>query len=308
LSPAIRVRPLVLVLVRSSSSSSSSSIFNRFQRKRDGNDDKDDDEHENENENDHDREEEHEHDSGSCPVAPGFEIRQGPDTEGLEFLLSLRLTIYCFMDPNQKDEPPEEIAGKEETVGFDAASLQAQEHSFALGDAQTVMRRFNRTTTWVATGLLSTLVVAAGVLVFQDNHPMAANIHEEARSGGLVSEGSPDSPSEVVDLNGKNPDQTTSGQLASSYPGVAPEANNGDLPTKVSESLGAQRQESPRAIRPRIHNLRHRLSFRSRAIDVKMRLIMLWHQSLARAHGWTLFSSPHHARSKKVSNTIETSH
>ena len=213
------------------------------------------------------------------------------------------------MDPNQKDEPPKEIADKGESGGFDAASLQVQEHSFALGDAQTVMRRFNRTTTWVATGLLSTLVVAAGVLVFQDNHPMAANIHEEARktSSGLVSEGSPDSPSEVVGSNGTNPDQTTSEQLASSYPGVVPEANSGQLPTKVSESLGAQ-QDSPRAIRPRIHNLRHRLSLRSRAIDVKMRLIMLWHQSLARAHGWTLFSYPHHARSKKVSNTIQTSH
>jgi hypothetical protein len=214
------------------------------------------------------------------------------------------------MDPNQKDEPPEEIADKGETGGFDAASLQAHEHSFALGDAQIVMRRFNRTTTWVATGLLSTLVIAAGVLVFQENRPTAANIHEEASrtSGGLVSEGSPDSPSEGVGLNGKNPDQTTTGQLASSYPGVAPEANNGQLPTKVSESLGAQRQDSPRAIWSRIHNLRHRLSLRSRAIDVKMRLIMLWHQSLARAHGWTLFSYPHHVRSKKVSNTIETSH
>jgi hypothetical protein len=214
------------------------------------------------------------------------------------------------MDPNDKDEPPEGIADKEETGGFDAASLQAHEHSFALGDAQTVMRRFNRTTTWVATGLLSTLVVAAGVLVFQDNHPMAANIHEEARrtSGGLLSEGSPDSPSEVIGLNGRSPDQTTSGQLASSYPGVIPEANSGALPTKISELLGAQRPDSPRAIRPRIHKLRHRSSLRSRAVDVKTRLIMLWHQSLARAHGWTLFSYPHHARSKKVSNAIETSH
>jgi hypothetical protein len=211
------------------------------------------------------------------------------------------------MDPNQKDEPPKEIADKDEMGGFDAASLQAQDHSFALGDAQTVMRRFNRTTTWIATGLLSTLVVAAGVLVLQDNHTMAVNIHEDARrtSDGLVSEGSSGSPSEVA-LNGKNPDPL--GQLASSYSGLAPESNNGELPTKVSDSSGAQRQDSPRAIRPRIHNLRHRLSLRSRAVDVKMRLIMLWHKSLARAHGWTLFSYSHHARSKNVSNSSETSH
>ncbi len=214
------------------------------------------------------------------------------------------------MDPNQKDEPPEEIA--DEAGGFNAP-LQTRERSLALDDAQAVMRRFNRTTTWVATALLSTLIVAAGVLVFQDNHPMAANIPEAAKGtgGGLVSEGSPDAPHEGIGLNGKNPDQTTSGQLPSSDPGVTPGANNGQLPTKVSALSVAQRQDSPRAIRPRIHNARHRLSLRSRVVDVKMRLIMLWHQSLARSEksrGWTLFSYPHHARSKKVSNAIETSH
>src|ERR1700761_6861633 len=120
------------------------------------------------------------------------------------------------MDANQKDEPPEEITDKDERGGFDAASLQAHEQSFALGDAQIVMRRFNRTTTWVATGLLSTLVVAAGGVGVQDKPPLAVNIHEEARrtSGGFVPEGSSDSPSEVVGLNEKNPDQIASGQLA----------------------------------------------------------------------------------------------
>jgi hypothetical protein len=217
------------------------------------------------------------------------------------------------MDPNQKDEPPEKIADEDEMGGFNAASLQTSEQSLALGHAQTVMRRFNRTTTWVATALLSTLIVAAGVLAFQDNHPMGANIPEEARgtSSGLVSGGSPDSPSEGIGLNGKSPDQTTSGQLASSDPGFTPEINNGELPTKVSAGSGVQPGDSPRAIRPTIRNLKHRTSLRSRAIDVKMRLIMLWHQSLARtekSRGWTLFSYPHHGRGKKVSYAIETRH
>jgi hypothetical protein len=79
---------LVIVIVGScsSSSSSSSSIFNRFQRKRDGNDD------------DHDHENEHEHDLGVI-LSPGFEIRESPDTEGLEFLLSLRLTDLLLYGP-----------------------------------------------------------------------------------------------------------------------------------------------------------------------------------------------------------------
>jgi hypothetical protein len=217
------------------------------------------------------------------------------------------------MDPNQKDDPPEEIVEEDHTGGWNAGPLQTQEQSLALGDAQTVMRKFNRTTTWVATGLLSTLIIAAGALVFQGNHPMAANLAEEARgtSGGQVSDESPDAPSEVIGLNGKNTDQTTSEQLASSDPGFTPEINNTETPTKVSAWSGVERQDSPRAIRPRIHNLRHRSSLHSRMVDVKTRLIMLWHQSLARmekSRGWTLFSYPHQARSKKVSYAIEANH
>jgi hypothetical protein len=205
------------------------------------------------------------------------------------------------MDPNTKDEPPEEIA--DEAEGLAAVPLQTREQSQALGDAQTVMRRFNRTTTWVATGLLSTLIIAAGALVFQDNHPLAANLAEETRGTGPLSEG--------AGLNGKSIDQTTPAQLTSSEPGVTSETNNPGLPTKVTVGSGADRQESTRATRPRIHNLRHRLPFRPRLVDVRMQLIKLWHQILAHAdksRGWTLFSSPHQTRSKKISYSIETSH
>ncbi len=212
------------------------------------------------------------------------------------------------MDPNTKDEPPEEIANEPE--GFTVVPLQTPEQSLALGDAQTVMRRFNRTTTWVATGLLSTLIIAAGALVFQDNHPMAANLAEETRgtAGAIVSDRSADPFSEGVGLNGKSIDQNTPAQSASSEPGFTSETNNPELPTKVRVWSGAERQGPARAIRPRIH---HRSPFRPRLVDVRMRLIKLWHQSLARvekSRGWTLFSYPHQTRSKKVSYSMETSH
>jgi hypothetical protein len=206
------------------------------------------------------------------------------------------------MDPNTKDEPPEEIA--DEAEGFTTVPLQTREQSLALGDAQTVMRRFNRTTAWVATGLLSTLIIAAGALVFQDNHRMAANLAEETRGTGPLSEG--------AGLNGKSIDQTTPAQLTSSEPGLTSErTNNPELPTKVTVWSGADQPESARAARPRVHNLRHRFPFRPRLVDVRTRLIELWHQSLARVEkprGWTLFSDPHQTRSKKISYSIETSH
>jgi hypothetical protein len=215
------------------------------------------------------------------------------------------------MDPNTNAEPPEEIA--DEAEGFTAVPSQTQEQSLALGDAQTVMRRFNRTTTWVATGLLSTMIIAAGALVFQDNHPMVADVAEETRGtgGAIVSDKSPDPLSEGAGLSGKNIDQTTAAQLASSEPGFTSETNNPELPTKVRVLSGTERQEPARAIQPRIRNLKHRLAFRSRWVDLRMRLIKLWHHSLARvekSRGWTLFSYPHQTRSKKVSYSIETSH
>ena len=212
------------------------------------------------------------------------------------------------MEPNTKNEPPEEIA--DEAEGFTAVPSQTQEQSLALGDAQTVMRRFNRTTTWVATGLLSTLIVAAGALVFQDNHPMTANLAEETRgtAGAIVSDRSPDPFSEGIGLNGKSIDQNTPVQSASSEPGFTSETDNPELPTKVRVWSGGERQGPARAIQPRIH---HRSPFRSRLVDVRMRLIQLWHQSLARVEktrGWTLFSYPHQTRGKKVSYSMETSH
>jgi hypothetical protein len=226
------------------------------------------------------------------------------------------------MDPNQNDKSLEEIADDYEPRALNALPLQTAEHSLTLADAQNVMRRFNRTTTWVATGLLGAVICAAAALVFQDNLPMAANRAREARrtNGELLPNASPVGLSEGVGSNGKStdeitPEQLTSSdpaeQLTSSDPGSTPEINNSEVQAKVSSWSTAQRQDSARVIRPRIPNVRHRSSMRSRLVDVKMRLIVLWHQSLARiekSRGWTRFSYLNKARRKKVSYAAETTH
>ena len=215
------------------------------------------------------------------------------------------------MDPNQNDKPLEGIPDDNEPRALDAVPLPTRENSLASTDAQNVMRRFNRTTTWVATALLGTVVCAAAVLVFQDNHPMPANLAEEARptSGELFSNVGPAALSDVGASKGKSVDQIAGGQVTSFDPGFTPEINYPVVQAKVSSWSAPQRRDFVRVIQPRIPYVRHRSSMRSGLVDVKMRLIMLWHRSLARAErsrGWTLFSYLNKARKKKVSYAAET--
>jgi hypothetical protein len=169
------------------------------------------------------------------------------------------------MDPNQDDEPPEEIADDEEPRALNALPLQTREHPLALPGTQNVMRRFNRTTMWVATGFLSTVIFAALVLAVQERHPMAANLAEEARqtSGELLPNASPAVLSEVVVSSGKSTDEIIPGQATSSDHGFTPEINHPEVQANVSSWSTAQRQDSARVIRPNIPNVRYRSSYRT---------------------------------------------
>ena len=201
------------------------------------------------------------------------------------------------MNPNQDDEPLGEIADDGAPRVLNALPLQTREYPLALRGTPNVMRAFNRNTMWVATGLLGTVIFAALVLAVQERHPMAANLGEEARqtSGELLLNASPAALSEVVGSSGKSTDEITSGRATSSDDGFTPEINRPEVQANVSSWSPAQRQDSARVIRPKIPNVRHRSSMQSRFVDVKMRLLALWHQSLARAEtsrSWTLFREP----------------
>ena len=151
-------------------------------------------------------------------------------------MISFRPADLLFYGPNQNDKSLEEIADDDEPRALNALPLQTGEHSLTLAAAQNVMRRFNRTTTWVATGLLGAVICAAVALVFQDNRPMAANLAEEAKrtSGELLSNSSPAALPEVVGSNGKSTDEITPEQLTSSDPGSTPEINKAEVQAKVS--------------------------------------------------------------------------
>jgi len=72
----------------------------------------------------------------------------------------------------------------------------------------------------------------------------------------------------------------------------------------------AHRQDSGRVRGAKTRNARNRSSAASRNIDVKRRLIELWHQSLAiseKPRSWTAFSHLNRGERKKAAYTAETS-
>jgi hypothetical protein len=82
-------------------------------------------------------------------------------------------------------------------------------------------------------------------------------------------------------------------------PAVASEINR----PNASPESSVRRHVSARVVPPKIFNIRHRSFVRSRFVDVKARLIALWHQSLARsqpAHSRTVLSNSKKDANKKA--------
>ena len=92
---------------------------------------------------------------------------------------------------------------------------------------------------------------------------------------------------------------------------VAPEINRLAVAASPGSSTPAHRQDSGPAIGLNASCARSRASVRPRFVSVKMRLIALWHQSLAQSEqsrGKTLFANSKKADRKKVRHTAETNH
>jgi hypothetical protein len=90
-----------------------------------------------------------------------------------------------------------------------------------------------------------------------------------------------------------------------------PEIRSEDARSNVGSSPSGNRQDSGRVIGSKLTRARSRSSLRPRFVDVKMRLIALWHQSLAqseRSRSWSLFANSSRGKRKKVSYTVETNH
>jgi len=199
-----------------------------------------------------------------------------------------------------------------------------------------VIKRLNRNTTWVATGLLGSVVFAALMVAFQERHPKADDLTEARQTTGDLSlNANPATVAGVVantsNADGKMtpgpgssvdhaftetpPQEIPSSQMepAASTPVLAstPETNRNDAQANPDAGPLARRQDSARAIGSKARNASNRSSVASRFIDVKRRLIELWHQSLAKSEksrSWTAFSNLNRGKRKKAAYTAETNH
>ena len=186
-------------------------------------------------------------------------------------------------------------------------------NALTLDGTLNVMRRFNRNTMVVATGLLGTVIFAALVLAVQEHHLLPAEVAEKAMqtSGEVLPDANPVELSEVAGLSGKNTDKMSSEQATSFYDGFTPEINHPNLQANVSSWSPAQRHDLARVIRPAIANVRHWLSTRLRFAAVKMWFLALWHHGLQRAEksrSWTQLWNSNKERRKKVGYTAESTH
>jgi hypothetical protein len=168
-----------------------------------------------------------------------------------------------------------------------------------------VIKSFNRNTTWVATGLLAPVIFAAVMLALQERHAKADNLTKAERqtTGGLLLNANPAAISDIVGSNKESTGEITSGQATSVDRGLTPEISHPDVQANATAWSPVQQSDSARIIRPKIPKVR-------RYIDVKTRLIALWHQSLQRetSRARTLVLNSNRSRRKKISYTAETSH
>jgi hypothetical protein len=181
-----------------------------------------------------------------------------------------------------------------------------------------VIRSFNRDTAWLATGVLGALFLSALMLAVEERQPKATKAERDflpnansatmeivvAKSSHPNGKMTTESGSSVDHAFTETPPQEIPSlqmEPAASAPILAP----APTPQKNRES---PRQDATQAPAPNTRNLRNGSSVASRIINVKRRLIELWHQSLARSEtrSWTAFSNLNRGVSKKAAYTAET--
>ena len=115
----------------------------------------------------------------------------------------------------------------------------------------------------------------------------------------------------VLGSNEKSTDEIPAGQASSIDSGLSPEIDHPDVKANTTSWSPSQRQDSAHAVHhPKIPKVRLRSSVHPRHIDVKTRLIALWHQSLRheKSRGSTLVSNSNKGVRKKVGYTAEPRH
>ena len=192
-----------------------------------------------------------------------------------------------------------------------------------------IIRGYNCDTAWVATGVLGAVVLAALMIAVRERQLKATQAERDlllnanpatvanvvantSNADGKMTPG----PGSSVDhaFTETPPQEIPSSQMepAASTPVLAliPE-NRNDAQANPDAGPLADRQDSTQALAPKASHASNRSSVASRSVDVKRRLLELWHQSLAKSEksrSWTAFSNLNRGERKKAAYTAETNH
>jgi hypothetical protein len=173
-----------------------------------------------------------------------------------------------------------------------------------------VIKKFNRNTTWVATGLLGSVFFAALMVALQDRRVKSdePSVEESQSAGELTPTFNAAVFTNSTSRNDKQIDEVVSEQPTSLNSGVVPVINQLGVKPDAPAQTQVSDKDSARATNERIRHVSPRSSVRSKYVGVKARLIALWHQSTQRkkSPGWTLSTNSKEDRKKKVSYTTAT--
>ena len=184
--------------------------------------------------------------------------------------------IGSEMNHNLDNDTQGEITSDGDSKALPASQLQAHEHP-ALPGTYEVIRRLNRDTTLVATGLLGAVIFAALVLALLEYHPKADDLTMEASqtTGSGLLNANPSALGNVAGSNGQSTTEITSQQAMSVDHEFIPEIKHPDVQANATSRSAANRPDSARVIRPKIPDVKYRSTVRPRYVDVKTRLIAL---------------------------------
>ena len=207
------------------------------------------------------------------------------------------------VEPNRENEILGNIMGDRALRSRLSVAPQPGEALGALAFTQTIIRAFNRNTTYFTAGLQLSVGFAILVLAFQEANQNVTSQTEARPNGDKLSlSAHPDlGPAEAVDPSANNIDNLTSIQATKAEPELVPGAN---LPISRPQIHGLQGKRHFGTF-----NARNSRSARHRYAGVKLRLLELWHRSLAlnkKSHSW--FSNSSIRGGNKVSFIATTGH
>jgi hypothetical protein len=159
-----------------------------------------------------------------------------------------------------------------------------KEHTVPPAGIHKVMQRFDRNTAWVTMGLLAPVIFAALMVALQERHLKVNDLPEEPRQtrGDLLPNAKPTPLSDLAGSNKETIGEVTSRQAINVDAGLTPAISHSAVQSNATSPSPTPQPDSARVVRSKASNARHRSSVRPRVVNVKARLIDLWHQSLAR--------------------------